>query len=335
MQDFLKLPQDLKDGLLLRWAKPADNDKLVSLAFAVLDEAEEAHPFVSILVNDWTEGKFPTLHHKDITVVEDTHTGQIVSPMCLFSDIWHYGSSPIKVGRPKLVMTHPDYRRRGLIRKQFYVIHNLSAQCGETMQVITGIPSFYRQFGYDLALDLGGGYRIYPPNFPKLSDDIVGDFSLRNPVSEADRTFVRKLHQTNTKSLLFSMAVPEPAWEFEFDGYTDGSDGKFHWLIIENKDGKPLGYLHHNHIFWSPVMDINFLYLTPEIGYLNLLPNLLKGLWDIAQRKFVDDTFEHFTDEIRGLHFQLGRDHPIYDAIGRDLDHPMPGMCVFQKKLLI
>ncbi len=75
----------------------------------------------------------------------------------------------------------------------------------------------------------------------------------------------------------------------------------------------------HDHIFWGPVMDINFLALKPGVGYLNLLPHLLHGLWQIAQRKFVDDSFNHPADEIRGLYLRLGREHPIYDAIGRDV----------------
>ena len=78
--------------------------------------------------------------------------------------------------------------------------------------------------------------------------------------------------------MLFSMDVPDDHWKYEFDGYRDGSDGKFHWLIIKDKDGDSLGYLHHDHLFWGAVMDINFLALKPGIGYINLLPHLLHGL---------------------------------------------------------
>jgi hypothetical protein len=179
-------------------------------------------------------------------------------------------------------MTHPDYRRRGLIKKQFDVIHALSKDRGEVMQVITGIPSFYRFFGYEMCLELGGGYRIYPPSFPKLLDEMAGSYRLRPAATAADRLFVRHLHETNTQSMLFSMDVPPDHWDFEFGSYTDGSDGKFHWCIIEDETGEPLGYLHHD------------------------------------QRKFVDDTFQHPAEEVRGLYLHLGREHPVYEAIGRD-----------------
>ena len=325
------LPINLDDGLLLRWATPDDNEQLIELAFHAIDEDEEEYPFVKIFMQDWADGKFPLLRHADMTVVEDTSTGKIVSSMCLFSETWRYADTPIKVGRPEVVMTHEDYRRKGLIRQQFEVIHALSAARGELMQVITGIPSLYRKFGYELALQLGGGYRIYPPSFPRLSDDVTDDYRLRTPASQADRAFVRQLHEVNTRQMLFSMDANDETWQYEFDGYTDGSDGKFHWLLIEDQHGEALGYVHHQHVFWGPVMNINFLALKPGVGYLNLLPHLLHGLWKIAQHKVVDDSFEHPAEEIRGLYLCLGREHPIYDAIGCDVMQAAPPYAWFTR----
>lgn len=324
-QDILdRIPFILGDDLVLRWAAPDDNEQLVDLAFEVLDEGDPAAPFVKTFVQDWVDGRFPILRHEDMTVVEDTRTGRIVSSMCLFSESWRYGEVPVRVGRPELVMTDEGYRQRGLIRKQFEVIHALSSQRGEVMQVITGIPSFYRRLGYEMSLDLGGGYHIYPPNFPKLDQQAAGEYRLRAPTSQADRAFVRKMHQANTHSMLFSMEVDEATWALEFDGYSDGSDGKFQWLMIEDHAGQPLGYLHHQHILWGPTMQVNFLALKPGTGYLNLLPHLLHGLWDTARNKFTEDSFKHPTEDVRGLYLRLGREHRVYEAIGRDRMHKAP-----------
>ena len=315
----VEIPQEVGDGLILRTATKEDDQQLIDLAFHALDEAEEDSPFVKIFVRDWTEGKFPILRHQDVTLVEDTNTGQIVSSMCLFSEIWRYGGTSIKVGRPELVMTHENYRRRGLIRQQFEVIHALSLDRGEVMQVITGIPSLYREFGYELCLDLGGGYRIYPSNFPELADDQTVHFSLHPPTTDEDRLFVRRLHEENTEQMLFSIEVDDEIWSNEFDGYSDGSDGKFHWLVIKDKSGQHVGYIQHNHIFWGPLLNVNFIALTPGVGYLNVLPSLLDNLWKIAQEKLTKDTFKHPTEVLNGIYLRLGREHPIYDAIGRDV----------------
>jgi predicted acetyltransferase len=77
--------------------------------------------------------------------------------MCLIPQTWTYAGVPFGVGRPEAVGTDPDYRRRGLIRMQFEVLHGKSAAMGHLVQGITGIPWYYRQFGYEYALDLDGG----------------------------------------------------------------------------------------------------------------------------------------------------------------------------------
>ncbi len=64
--------------------------------------------------------------------------------------------------------------------------------------------------------------------------------------------------------------------------------------------------------------------LKPGVGYLNLLPHLLHGLWSIAQSKIENDSPNQPADKVTGLYLRLGREHPIYDAIGRDVMLPAP-----------
>ena len=49
-------------------------------------------------------------------------------------------ASPSKSAAPELVGTKKEYRRRGLVRQQFEVMHEWSAERGELVQIITGIP---------------------------------------------------------------------------------------------------------------------------------------------------------------------------------------------------
>ena len=137
-----QLPMDLGDNLKLRFATPDDTDTLAEFNTR-LHEAESVGPNV----RDLMSGEHPTCKASDFTVVEDTQTGKIVSSACLISQIWTYSGIPFKFGQPELVATEPEYRRRGLVRKQFEVIHALSAVRGELMQGITGIPWYYRLSG--------------------------------------------------------------------------------------------------------------------------------------------------------------------------------------------
>src|SRR3990172_5714663 len=163
---------DLGDGLILRRATPADAEALSAFNGRIHSDAGPEQP--DLRVAAWTRdllaGNHPTFDAADFTIVEDTRTGAIVSSLNLISQTWSYAGIEFGVGRPELVGTHPDYRRRGLVRAQFEVIHQWSAERGEMVQAITGIPWYYCQFGYEMGLELGGGRIGYTPNIPKLKD---------------------------------------------------------------------------------------------------------------------------------------------------------------------
>ncbi len=147
--------RDLGDGLVLRPARAADAAEL-----ADLQGTEQFEPEVfSEPVAQWTRDLFELPHptfrpERDVTVVEDTATGRLVSSVVLLPQTWSYAGVPVPVGQPELVATRPQYRRRGLVREQFRVIHEWSAAAGHRWQFITGIEWYYRQFGYSYALSI-------------------------------------------------------------------------------------------------------------------------------------------------------------------------------------
>ena len=153
------LPKNLGNGLLLRWATPADTEELAEFNVRIhSDDAEKPETWLARWTEDLMRGDHPTTSASDFTVVVDEHANdKIVSSMNLISQTWLYEGIPLGVGRPELVGTDSDYRRRGLVREQFAAIHAKSTARGELVQAITGIPWYYRQFGYGMTLDLGGG----------------------------------------------------------------------------------------------------------------------------------------------------------------------------------
>lgn len=157
------LPRDLGDGLVLRWAIPEDAEELAVFNVAMhSDNPEEPDEFLKPWTRDLMSGEHPTTKADDVTVVIDTKkSDKIISSACLISQTWVYEDIPFAVGRPELIATHPDYRRRGLIREQMGVIHAKSASRGELVTAITGIPWYYRQFGYEMGLNLGGSRQMF------------------------------------------------------------------------------------------------------------------------------------------------------------------------------
>ena len=119
------LRRDLGDGLMLRSARYDDGAELVE--FNATMHADAGLPGSTLA--EWTRDLFETPHptfrvERDVTVVEDTASGRIVSALFLIPQVWSYAGVPIKTGQPELIATHPDYRRRGLVRAQFEVIHD-------------------------------------------------------------------------------------------------------------------------------------------------------------------------------------------------------------------
>jgi GNAT superfamily N-acetyltransferase len=168
--DTLNLPQSLGNGLALRLATPDDTEALAE--FNTLVHLEEGEP--PDFLRDWTRvlmsGDHPTTSAADFVVIENAEDHKIVSAACLIPQVWAYDGIDFKVGRPELVGTDPAYRRRGLSRKIFETIHALSAAYGHQVQGITGIPWFYRQFGYEYALELGGRRDLPIAGTPELKE---------------------------------------------------------------------------------------------------------------------------------------------------------------------
>jgi hypothetical protein len=73
--------------------------------------------------------------------------------------------------RPEAVGTHPSYRNKGFVEAQFKAHHAwIDGPRAADLCFVTGIPGFYRKFGYELAPDyLGGrgGFTATLPNLPK------------------------------------------------------------------------------------------------------------------------------------------------------------------------
>ncbi len=167
---------------------------------------------------DWTRdlmsGCHPTTTAADFIVVEDTKTAKIISSTCLIPQVWTYEDIPFPVGRPELVATDPAYRRRGLIRAIFEAIHTLSSAYGHLVQGITGIPWFYRQFGYEFALSLGGARNLNINEVPALKEGETEAYQIR-PATEADISDLMSLYQRQCQGKLVTALFDETCLRYD------------------------------------------------------------------------------------------------------------------------
>lgn len=308
--------KDLGDGLILRRATPADATELATFNAKIHSEAgpEEPEEGVGAWVNDLMTKPHPTTDAGDFTVVEDTHTGKIVSSMNLIPQTWSYEGIHFGVGRPELVGSDPKYRRRGLVRAQFDVIHAWSAERGHKAQVITGIPYYYRQFGYEMGLALDGGRVGYLPHIPKLDEDKAEPYHIR-VANEEDIPFISALYAENAKRDLISCIRDESLWEYELKGKSKENISCFEIRIIETSDGEVVGFLTHPSNLWGPTLAIQMYELKAGVSWFDVTPSVLRyikkaGQAYSAQKK--DQKFQAFA-------MWLGVEHPVYQVISDQL----------------
>ena len=178
----LPLPRQLGDGLVHRLATEADGDRIACLCDDVFGDSRgtDARKFLS--------GDCPT-GPADWVVVQDIEKQRVISAVCLIPLTWAYRGIPFGVGRPELVATHPDYRKRGLMRSQFQLIDEISAARDQRMLAVTGIPFLYRQFGYEMALNLEGGRTVMLQGRPQNRSD--SPMMLRPARDREDCAFIR------------------------------------------------------------------------------------------------------------------------------------------------
>ena len=302
-----QMPIDLGDNLILRFAGPDDVDTLAEFNARIFEDEGVGHGIRGLM-----SGNHPTVKANDFTVVEDIRTNKIVSSMCLISQTWAYRGIPFKLGRPEVVVTAPEYRRRGLVRKQFEVIHALSAARDELVQGITGIPWYYRQFGYEMAMDVDGGRGVAGVHLPKLKGSESEKYRLR-PAVAADYAFIRELYESGSQGQPFVSLRSEAEWNYEFNGRSEKDFACRQWLMIETTARERLGYVQY-----YPWIEDNALYivqmeLRPGVSYLNLMPSVLRELWKIAQT--TPKSGNRQNQELENLMLELGRAHPAYPAL--------------------
>lgn len=307
-----QLPLDLGDGLRLRFAHCGDTEQLSNF-HGIRD---------SQWIQDLKSASHPLVKASDFTLVEDLESNRIVSSMWLQSQTWLYRDIPFQCGEVYHVATDPKYRRRGLVRSQFDVFHDWSAAQGDLIQVVSGIPWFYRQFGYELAmhLDIGGSRRVYQTHVPLLQRNGKESFHLRLPKSE-DHNFIQGLYEQSCQRQLFASCRSSAQWEYEFQVGAKNPKKRREWLIIQNLEGECLGYVQYDigqqydSILekMALMLNIHQLEIVSDVSYLNLMPSLLRNLW--IQGQHTADTKGPRQNGIQALNLKLGIDHPSYEAL--------------------
>lgn len=304
--------RDLGDGLILRRAVFEDRDALVRFNSTIHSDSSEPDRYVAGHTDDLISGRLPGFAAGDFTIVEDTRTGQIVSSLSLIPQIWAYEGISFAVGRPEIVGTAPAYRRRGLVREQFAEVHQWSKDRGDLVQVITGNPWYYRQFGYELALTLGGGRMGYGPNVPRLEPGAAEAYTIR-PARADDLPLIARLYDRAAERQPIHCLRDEALWRYELNGRSAYNLNRKTLHVIERASGPEdaparVGFFALTPWLWGANMWLSAYEIEAGASWLAVTPAVLRCLWLLGEGYARD---EGKTLEMFGL--GLGAAHPSYD----------------------
>jgi len=319
---------DLGHGLVCRWSTKADQSRIGEFMGTVfrrsaeeplnIRTADEVRIFMS-------EG-FPLMGAGDIAIVEDWSKPEhpVVACTCLWRHRWSYGGIEFGVGRPENVATDPAYRNRGLVRALFDMVHARSAAEGHLVQAITGIPYFYRQFGYEYVLDLGGRRRVPLMAMPEQKDGEQTQYSLRL-ATRNDLPLITTLYNQGRRGSLVWHEATAAYWDYHIAGWADpvvqeegttriGLSGQLH--LIVDQDGRSCGYTWLAAKRWASDLRVYALELTSQMHWPTVMPDVLRAF---RQHGAALPVVDADTEPFRAISLYLGRTHPAYAVLGERL----------------
>ena len=314
--------RELGGGLLQRWSTPEDTENIAQLCGLVFRDKEDEPLNMNAIaaVRLHMSGNFPIMVGPgDYAVIEDTtrEGNPLVACTCLWRMEWEYEGMAFGVGLPEFVATHPDYRNRGLIRKLFEMVHARSEAEGHLVQAITGILYFYRQFGYEYALELEGRRVTYLTLIPKGQETTPEPYSLRVATPEDIPELIELYNRQRSESMVWNI-LSERFWRYQIKEEIDPSvSGKQICVrMIVDNTGKIQGYLMLATRRWDNSLRVFALNIAAGISWQEVVPSLLRALQTYGMQI---PTVRSDVPPLHEISFFLGSEHPVYEALGETL----------------
>lgn len=315
--------RDLGDGLVLRWSTAEDTKRIATLHSMVHRDRADDPPNMAVvrMTRRMMSGDYPFMGPDGFGLIEDTSKEghPVVACTCLWKHTWTYEGIPFRVGRPEMVATDPAYRNRGLIRALFGMVHARSEAEGDLVQAITGIAYFYRQFGYEYALELEDR-RVTPiVLLPAPKEGEPEPFTLREATSE-DIPEIAALYRRRQNSGIVAESIPRNQWLFEIETWKEHAElgHAFNIRMIVDALGQTVGFVMLDARRQGKMLNIWMLEFAEGVDMQAAMPSVLRALhsYGLAMELTRPDV-----PPLSELNISPGTAHPVHEVLGSALDH--------------
>jgi hypothetical protein len=181
------------------------------------------------------------------------------------------------------------------------------------VQGITGIFWYYRQFGYEYALDLGGGRVAYFSNIPTLKENETEPYRLRTMTMQ-DIPFAATLYDREIARSLVACPRSEALWRYLLEPQPETMAWRAPYHIIETNDGRAIGYVQGSRDIWNDAIVLSELAVIEGQSWRAVMPTILRWAKTLGETEAVKQN-----KTINGIFLAFGREHPAYATIPESL----------------
>ncbi|MFI6102476.1 GNAT family N-acetyltransferase [Lentzea sp. NPDC051213] len=200
----------------IRTSRPEDLDQVEKLIVARMDPCDGVD--ARLLMTD------PDAGYDWVAVAEDGD--RIVSTVTLMDETVTLAGLDIPAGQVEQVATDVEYEGRGLVRQLMGWAHDRSSSRGHLVQVMIGIPYFYRQFGYTYSMPVKQTRPLVSKPEP------VAGHTIR-PATEADIPVLDQLQNQAQQHADLRMGHTTQCWRWLVN-----RTGSTTWIV--ERDGVPV-----------------------------------------------------------------------------------------------
>jgi hypothetical protein len=249
--------------------------------------------------------KIPEIE-RGFLLARNPENGEIISSCCLIPQTLRYGNIPIQAGNPEFVGTDVAFRRMGLISKQFEIMHQWSEENGDDLLLIGGVPYFYRQYGYEMTVNMGNHRTAHPSVLDEVKqpeNEIRFELAAEKDIPE----LIRLLGQ-DSQAYLISGDWSRQDWLYMLADQKNNGCAAQQVYMIRRKNGVCIGTVRYNNR-----IDEGHLYLVGA----NIDPVL--STWDevesallIQLKSVAEESVKKSGKILKEVGIQLPPSHPLY-----------------------